>query len=355
MPDETAGIATEVASACPICAGPGATLYADLHDFVFGAPGAWRLVRCRDPQCGLLWLDPRPTPEDLPKAYTSYYTHSDADVGQLAGRNLARRLYHAIREAWWQQRYGYTPGGWKWWRALLAPLAMAHPCGSDAISVEAMFLSTRPTPARLLEIGCGHGYLLQRMQSLGWEVEGVEFDPVCVDLLKKKKITCHLGDLRTQNLPAASFDAIYTGNVIEHVYDPISFTKECFRVLRPGGRLVLVTPNSASVGHQRFGRDWRGLEPPRHLQIFDLRTLRTAVERCGFGTSVARTTNRGAFYILGMSAAIRSARSAQATRAANTTSLLSISGLVQQILGRLRLLFNPESGEELIVVAVKPA
>jgi len=45
-------------------------------------------------------------------------------------------------------------------------------------------------------------------------------------------------------------------------------------VLRPGGRLVIYTPNAESLGHQWFGKDWRGLEPPRHPFVFSPQSLR---------------------------------------------------------------------------------
>jgi 2-polyprenyl-3-methyl-5-hydroxy-6-metoxy-1,4-benzoquinol methylase len=352
---ESAGIiGTESVPACPLCGYPGTTHADALHDYVFAAPGRWRLARCAQEECGLFWLDPRPTPAEMPKAYRRYYTHEDATVGQLGPRNLPRRLYHAIRKAWWQQHLGYAPGGRRGWRVLLAPLAYLHPCGTDAISVEAMFLPAPLTGARLLEIGCGNGYQLERMRALGWSVEGVEFDPACVALVEKKGIVCRLGDLREQDHAAASFDAIYTGNVIEHVYDPVGFIAECARLLRPGGRLVCVTPNTASVGHAHYRADWRGLEPPRHLQIFHCRNLRTLAERAGLRCEQARTTNRGAYYILGMSAAIRDARKTGLERIDAWVDLLSFAGLLRQAFGRVVRWVQPDRGEELVVIARKP-
>lgn len=347
-------IGTESVPACPLCAHPGTTHADGLHDYVFAAPGRWRIVRCAQDECGLLWLDPRPTPAEMPKAYRQYYTHDDATIGQLDPRDFLRCIYQAIREAWWQQHLGYAPGGPRWWRALLAPLAHFHPCGVDAISAEAMFLPAPQGGAHLLEIGCGNGYQLERMRTLGWSVEGVEFDPTCVALVEKKGITCRHGDLREQNYAAASFDAIYTGNVIEHVYDPAGFFAECARLLRTGGLLVCVTPNTTGIGHACYRGDWRGLEPPRHLQIFNLRNLRGLVERCGLRCSDARTTNRGAFYILGMSVGIRRARHAGRSRVDLEPRLLSWSGLVRQLRGRLSVWVRPGMGEELVLIATKP-
>jgi predicted SAM-dependent methyltransferase len=73
-------------------------------------------------------------------------------------------------------------------------------------------------------------------------------------------------------------------HVIEHVHDPVGVLKSCFELLRPGGVLWLETPNICSFGHETFGRNWRGLEPPRHLVIFSPASMRGALEVAGFST-----------------------------------------------------------------------
>lgn len=83
-------------------------------------------------------------------------------------------------------------------------------------------------------------------------------------------------------------------HLIEHVHDPVGLLKECLRVLKPGGSLVAITPNVESLGHKVFRESWRGLEPPRHLQLFSLRTLRTCTERAGLQINRLYTTARGA-------------------------------------------------------------
>jgi SAM-dependent methyltransferase len=77
--------------------------------------------------------------------------------------------------------------------------------------------------------------------------------------------------------------------VIEHLRDPAEALAECRRLLRPGGRLALATPNAASRGSRRFGARWRGFEPPRHLQVYEPRSLRTLCERAGFAVTELAT------------------------------------------------------------------
>ena len=77
---------------CPLCGTSGDVLYSDLRDRLFGAPGVWGMRIC--PSCEALWLDPRPTPRSIGKAYETYYTHGSqsglAGLYNAAVRQIAR-------------------------------------------------------------------------------------------------------------------------------------------------------------------------------------------------------------------------------------------------------------------------
>lgn len=354
MPDLEPAVITEVSPKCPLCDTAGANLYERLRDLVFGTSGEWTLQKCVQSDCQLVWLNPRPRPDQIQKAYLSYYTHAEGSLrGGFSARNVLRSIYQCIKNGYLRCRLHYRSGVGSAWCRLVSPLAYFHPAGVDAVLVDAMFLEAPPEGGKLLEIGCGDGLLLERMHRRGWNVQGVEFDPKCVELVQKRGLLCQLGDLRELHLPSDAFDAIYMGNVIEHVYDPRSFLQECFRLLRSSGRLLVLTPNSKSWGHKHYRQDWRGLEPPRHLQIFDPGSLLRLSKESGFIECEVRTTNRGAWYIIGMSRAIQSARLAGHSRSSGVVSLISFSGLVDEFWGRIVHLFAPALGEELILKGCK--
>ena len=79
-------------------------------------------------------------------------------------------------------------------------------------------------------------------------------------------------DFQTADFDTDGFDAVTMSHVIEHVPDPVAFLDKCRRVLRPGGRLVLSTPNVRSLGHKRFRQSWRGLEPPARYSKYTVRS-----------------------------------------------------------------------------------
>ena len=95
-------------------------------------------------------------------------------------------------------------------------------------------------------------------------------------------------------VPDAAMDAVVSAFVMRNVSDLPRTLAECRRVLAPGGRLVVATPNPRSRCHRRFGVSWMGLDPPRHLHLFPPGTLRREAERAGFRAEEVRTTLRDA-------------------------------------------------------------
>jgi SAM-dependent methyltransferase len=98
-----------------------------------------------------------------------------------------------------------------------------------------------PGRGHLLEIPAGEGALAWQLRKLGYEVTAGDIDP---DFFKVPPIRCVRLDLnRDFPFEAGEFDFISCIEGIEHLQDQFAFVRECHRVLRPGGRLVLSTPN----------------------------------------------------------------------------------------------------------------
>jgi SAM-dependent methyltransferase len=149
----------------------------------------------------------------------------------------------------------------------------------------------REATGRLLELGCGDGSRLLHMRSRGWTVEGQEIDPSASAFrLRAEGIPVHLGTVESIGLPAAAYDAVVMNHVLEHVIDPIAFMRECARLIKPGGSLVSVTPNMRALGARIFGPSWLGLEPPRHLHLFNGENLKHLARLGGFVRASIRTS-----------------------------------------------------------------
>lgn len=284
----------------------------------------------------MLWLDPAPLPGDLALAYAGYYTHALAVVQPDAVRTIARW----VKEGYYATRFGYAVRGATMKRLLALPLRVRP---RHAERLDDLIQRLPPCPGgRVLEVGCGEGRTLEQLRDLGWQVEGVDFDPGAVRSAATRGITVRLGTLADQHHPDASFDAVVHSHVLEHVPDPLPFLAECRRLLRPGGRLALVTPNADGLGHERFGAAWRGLEPPRHLQVFTPASLGRAVATAGLRVIALDTSATYARFIHAQSRLLRG----EATATPEDTAARRFESEERRRLAR-----DPWAGEELRLTA----
>lgn len=333
---------------CFLCGNPGTILYANMRDRNYSAPGEWAEKRCTSPGCGLVWLDPQPVEEDIGKAYQTYYTHDQP----APAPSVVRDAVYGVWRSYLGVRLGYDKGVGPAWRAIFAPLALLHPGGVDELDSAAMYLRAPASGARVLDVGCGSGVMLERMKSLGWDVDGVEVDPGGVAAARARGVRVRQGSLVDAKFPDNHFDAVHSAHVIEHVYDPVALLRECFRVLKPGGQLVILTPNIASFGHRHFGEAWLNLDPPRHLMLFNARNLRAAAEKEGFKITRLDSTIRSAWVYGTLSRLIR--KSGRAEMVALSQPRHLIHGVIFQIRERMLRWFDDQAGDELLLIATKP-
>lgn len=135
----------------------------------------------------------------------------------------------------------------------------------EDIKQELNFLNSL-TPGRILDIGCGLGYLLSGLKD-GWEKYGVEVSRFAAKHASKwGKI--YVGELAQAKHSDDFFNIVVMHHVIEHMEDPISAIIEVHRVLKPGGILLLGTPDFDSGCARRFGKNYRLLHDPTHTSLF---------------------------------------------------------------------------------------
>lgn len=114
--------------------------------------------------------------------------------------------------------------------------------------IKAAVMIERLTPGRMLDIGCSTGGWLLHWRSRGWEPSGIDIDAEDVAAAAAKGIDARTCDLNADPLPFPdeTFDLVFAGEVIEHLIDTDGFLREVNRCLRPGGHLIVTTPNLAS-------------------------------------------------------------------------------------------------------------
>lgn len=281
-------ISSEPRPLCDLCGSPGELAQNGVTDPDGNLAGSWNFQRCTNPDCGVYWLDPAPPPDELWKAYATYHTHTRKSPNRLAKSLLS--LAHRFIKLWF------------------LPLWVLKGLQREADTLRYMTLAHTPI-GKLLDVGCGGGRFLNRMQKRGWRVEGSDFDEQAAQKVSYKyAIKTHVGDLTQCKLLADSFDVITLSQTIEHLYDPNATLHECLRLLKPGGLLILTTPNAESVGAIEFGSFWRGWEAPRHLHLFTVNSLKKLVQRAGFEVFQALTYSAGSSVVYRVSRANRQSR-----------------------------------------------
>jgi len=114
---------------------------------------------------------------------------------------------------------------------------------------------------RLLDVGCGTGDISLEIEKKGLKVTGIDFSPIAVDIAKNNGLNCILADV-DEGIPFEdnSFDLVWAGDLIEHVFDPIFVFKEMSRVIFPNGYLFITVPNDLHIVNRLrvlFGKSYQ--------------------------------------------------------------------------------------------------
>ena len=146
------------------------------------------------------------------------------------------------------------------------------------------FAAERVAGGRVLDAGCGEGYGSEILAGSGGSVVGVDLEVPVVRRASERYPSAEFraGDIGSLPFPDASFDAVVSLQVIEHVRDPSRFLQECSRVLRDGGTIVLSTPNRLT-----FSKD--GIRNPFHTFEFAPDELASLLRQWFVNVSVAGT------------------------------------------------------------------
>jgi len=239
---------------CNFCGCQQATNFLTLTDLRLRLPGSWNLMRCD--HCGLLFIDPQPNWEELsahyPKEYHAYL-HKDSKITEfLRGFGLRNRVKLILRNATVQK-------------------------------------------GTLLDVGCATGDFLYKFQFMtNWSVVGLEIVPDAVAVAKAKGLKIIEDELEFSTFEHSSFDVITLWDVLEHMANPTKVLNICFTLLKPGGILVIKSPDPSGKEALMFKENWIGYEAPQHIFGFPRNVLVNKLNEVGF--SEIKTTSTGSDY-----------------------------------------------------------
>ncbi len=129
--------------------------------------------------------------------------------------------------------------------------------------------------AKFLEIGCGRGEFLEGFRKLGLDCRGVDLSDYCIK--NKSFLNVTRADISKDKLPFEDsvFDIVYHKSLIEHFYSPDNLMKETYRVLKPGGKVIILTPDWASQMYVFY-------EDFTHSRPYDLTSIQDLLKVYGF-------------------------------------------------------------------------
>ncbi len=239
---------------CCICETDDAGFAGSGMDYEYhSSPGIFSAMKCNS--CGLVYLNPRPDVSEFERIYPSDYhafDFSESEYGivfKIRGRLEANRLLSACKDL--------------------------------------------PEDAKILDVGCGDGFHLKLLQKYGkksWALEGIDMDKRAIKMAKKSGLNVHQGSVETIDLPENSYDLAFIIQTIEHVEKPVAVFQGIRRLLKPGGKLLIVTDNTDSIDFGFFKkRYWGGYHFPRHWNLFNKKSMLKLAEKTGFEVARAGT------------------------------------------------------------------
>jgi SAM-dependent methyltransferase len=250
---------------CIACGSANEPYIDRIWDDRYGSPGIFSILKCVS--CGQMVTSPPLSEQDLPALYSRYYPRGDVDFAAIK------------REA----------------DLVLLPDAAAtrHRNGTDN---QGHYL-VKPGQ-RVLDIGCGACVSLLEIRNLGGEAYGIETDPNVRAIADHFGLTAHIGSIHDNPFPGVEFDLIVLNQVIEHVPDPVALLKLVRGRLKPGGKVVLGTPNSGSLNKMISGRKWLNWHIPYHLHHYNKKSFARIAEQAGYDVVSIRTITPNLWTIL---------------------------------------------------------
>ena len=196
-------------------------------------------VRCTD--CGIIVVAPIPSRTEMTDYYNADYAH---DSGMGTARTDAEALFQATAQSRLPEIEAIVPDG------------------------------------RWLDVGCANGAFLEVIAAAGYDAHGIDLSDTAADFARAKGLQVRAAAIEDCVLDSP-YDVISAFDVIEHVIDPSEFIRNVSELLKPGGVLVLTTPDTRSVMARMMGSRWYEYIPETHFFNFHADNLRRLLHRFG--------------------------------------------------------------------------
>lgn len=227
---------------CNLCNGNEVKILTTAKDYRYHmTKNFFNLVRCNN--CGLVYIDPKPDKKEI----INYYPFED---------------YYFIKKK---------------------PIVCI--INNFFLKRKATIIKKYKNKGKLLDIGCGDGSFLYKMEQNGFDVFGLDISKEVCNIATEKldcKSNIFNTDLKDCNFPDRYFDVITLWHVLEHVPYPKQELFEINRILKDDGLLILGLPNIDSFAFKVFKKYWFNLDIPRHYYHFSTKSISKMLSSTGF-------------------------------------------------------------------------
>lgn len=243
---------------CPSCGSKDFSHHVTTADY-FLTKEEFDVEKCN--QCGLLFTNPIPKPEEIGKYYASekYYSHPQKTFSPLGS------LYNFIKYLNLRSKYNI--------------IAQTFPTGT------------------LLDIGCGSGDFLKFAKKQGWNVSGIEPNSSARKFASQQTGENILLPEQSHLLVENSFDVITMWHVLEHVLDLHTQLSTIKNLAKQNASIIIALPNHDSFDGNKYKKHWAAWDVPRHLYHFNKKSVQQLFSKFGFKLQDISPMKWDAFYV----------------------------------------------------------
>lgn len=218
---------------CALCQGFQHELIYTTKDRHYGIKGEFNIYKCKS--CELVFIKPLLSESELNELYPqNYYAYQDFKDKSSLLQRINRRFVLKI--------------------------------GTRDPKFE--------KPGKMLDVGCGSGKFLYSQREKGWETYGVEVSKAAAEFGRKAAgLDIFGGNLVDAAFESNTFDYVRSNHSFEHITNPGEVLDEVYRILKPGGKLMIGVPNINGLAAKMFGKYWWYLGAPVHPFNYSDKTL----------------------------------------------------------------------------------
>jgi len=231
---------------CPVCKSENIKFKYKVPDRHYGIKGEFTLYKCSN--CGLVFLNPMYDDQELSKFYPedSYYSYyANFDKGEKKFK-LSHLIYKIVTFSFFDRKIEKSDGG------------------------------------KVLDIGCGNGWVIYEYKKKGWRVAGLEPSKIAAEIGNTENLNIYNGTLLEAKYPDKEFDLILSNHSFEHIYNPHEVLSEVYRILKDNGKIILGIPNYGGIVSRLSGKYWYYLGAPVHTFNYSTGNIKRLLAQHGF-------------------------------------------------------------------------